>query len=38
MQLMFEFVALTALLYMAMSYPLSIVARRLETKFKQVSR
>jgi polar amino acid transport system substrate-binding protein len=38
MQLMFEFVVLTALLYMAMSYPLSIVARRLETRFKQVSR
>lgn len=38
MQLMFEFVALTALLYMAMSYPLSIVARRLETRFKQVTR
>jgi polar amino acid transport system substrate-binding protein len=38
MQLMFEFVVMTALLYMAMSYPLSIVARRLETRFKPVSR
>jgi polar amino acid transport system substrate-binding protein len=38
MQLMFEFVVLTALLYMAMSYPLSLVARRMETRFKQVSR
>jgi polar amino acid transport system substrate-binding protein len=38
MQLMFEFVALTALLYMAMSYPLSLIARRMESRFKQVSR
>ena len=37
MQLMLEFGVMTALLYMAMSYPLSIVARRLETRFKKVS-
>jgi polar amino acid transport system substrate-binding protein len=37
-QLMLEFGAMTALLYLAMSYPLSLVARRLETRFKSVSR
>lgn len=37
-QLMLEFGAMTALLYLAMSYPLSLVARRLETRFKQVNR
>ena len=37
MQLMLEFGAMTALLYMAMSYPLSIIARRLETRFKKVT-
>lgn len=36
-QLMLEFGAMTALLYLAMSYPLSLVARRLETRFKQVN-
>lgn len=35
MQLTLEFGILTALLYMAMSYPLSILARRLETRFKK---
>ena len=35
-QLMLEFGAMTALLYLAMSYPLSLVARRLETRFKRV--
>jgi polar amino acid transport system substrate-binding protein len=33
-----EFGIITALLYLAMSYPLSLVARRMETKFKPVSR
>jgi polar amino acid transport system substrate-binding protein len=37
MQLMLEFGILTALLYMAMSYPLSLVARRLETRFKKAT-
>jgi polar amino acid transport system substrate-binding protein len=37
MQLTLEFGILTALLYMAMSYPLSVVARRLETRFKKVT-
>jgi polar amino acid transport system substrate-binding protein len=37
MQLTFEFVAMTALLYLAMSYPLSLVARRMETRFKKVT-
>lgn len=36
-RLMLEFGVLTALLYLLMSYPLSLVARRMETKFKQVS-
>ena len=36
-QLMLEFGAMTALLYLAMSYPLSLVARRMETRFKQVA-
>lgn len=36
-QLMLEFGAMTALLYLAMSYPLSLVARRLETRFKHVT-
>ena len=35
-RLMLEFGALTALLYLAMSYPLSLVARRMETRFKRV--
>jgi polar amino acid transport system substrate-binding protein len=35
MQLTLEFGILTAFLYMAMSYPLSILARRLETRFKK---
>lgn len=34
--LMFEFGVLTALLYLLMSYPLSLVARRLENRFKRV--
>jgi polar amino acid transport system substrate-binding protein len=33
-RLMLEFGALTALLYLLMSYPLSLVARRAETQFK----
>lgn len=33
--LMLEFGVLTALLYLLMSYPLSLVARRLETRFKR---
>jgi polar amino acid transport system substrate-binding protein len=37
-RLMLEFGAMTALLYLAMSYPLSLVARRMENRFKQVSR
>jgi polar amino acid transport system substrate-binding protein len=36
-QLMLEFGFLTAALYMLMSYPLSLVARRLETRFKKVA-
>jgi polar amino acid transport system substrate-binding protein len=36
-QLMLEFGAMTAMLYLAMSYPLSLVARRLETRFKHVT-
>jgi polar amino acid transport system substrate-binding protein len=36
-RLMLEFGALTALLYLLMSYPLSLVARRLETRFKKAS-
>ena len=35
-RLMLEFGAMTALLYLAMSYPLSLVARRMETRFKRV--
>ncbi len=37
-RLMLEFGVMTALLYLAMSYPLSLVARRMETRFKQVAR
>jgi polar amino acid transport system substrate-binding protein len=37
-RLTLEFGIITAALYLAMSYPLSLVARRMETKFKQVSR
>ena len=37
MRLMLEFGVMTALLYLAMSYPLSLVARRMETRFKQVA-
>ena len=33
-RLMLEFGAMTALLYLVMSYPLSLVARRMETRFK----
>lgn len=36
-QLMLEFGVITALLYLVMSYPLSLVARRMETRFKQVA-
>ncbi|HVT26715.1 MAG TPA: ABC transporter substrate-binding protein/permease, partial [Lacipirellulaceae bacterium] len=36
-QMMLQLGAVTALLYLAMSYPLSLVARRMETKFKRVS-
>jgi polar amino acid transport system substrate-binding protein len=36
-RLMLEFGLMTALLYLAMSYPLSLVARRMETRFKQVA-
>ena len=36
-RLMLEFGVLTALLYLLMSYPLSLVARRMETKFKRTS-
>jgi len=36
-RLMLEFGVLTALLYLAMSYPLSLVARRMETRFKRVN-
>jgi hypothetical protein len=34
---MLEFGVLTALLYLLMSYPLSLVARRMETRFKQLA-
>ena len=34
-QLMLEFGLITALLYLVMSYPLSLVARRMETRFKR---
>jgi polar amino acid transport system substrate-binding protein len=37
-QLMLEFGLLTAALYLLMSYPLSLVARRMETRFKAVAR
>ncbi len=33
--MMLQFGAITALLYLVMSYPLSLVARRMETKFKK---
>jgi polar amino acid transport system substrate-binding protein len=36
-RLMLEFGVLTALLYLLMSYPLSLVARRMETRFKQLA-
>jgi polar amino acid transport system substrate-binding protein len=36
-QYMIEFGALTAILYMLMSYPLSLLARRAETQFKRVA-
>ncbi len=36
-RLMLEFGLMTALLYLLMSYPLSLVARRMETRFKQVN-
>ena len=36
-RLMVEFGVLTALLYLAMSYPLSLAARRAETRFKAVN-
>jgi polar amino acid transport system substrate-binding protein len=36
-RLMLEFGVLTALLYLAMSYPLSLVARRMENRFKRVN-
>ncbi len=36
-RLMLEFGVMTALLYLAMSYPLSLVARRMETRFKNVT-
>jgi polar amino acid transport system substrate-binding protein len=36
-RLMLEFGAMTALLYLAMSYPLSLVARRMETRFKKAN-
>jgi ABC-type amino acid transport system permease subunit len=35
-RLMLEFGLMAAGLYLAMSYPLSLVARRMETRFKQV--
>jgi polar amino acid transport system substrate-binding protein len=35
-RLMLEFGLMTALLYLAMSYPLSLLARRMETRFKAV--
>ena len=37
-RLMLEFGLMTAALYLLMSYPLSLVARRMETRFKQVAR
>jgi polar amino acid transport system substrate-binding protein len=37
-RLTLEFGVITAALYLAMSYPLSLVARRMETRFKQVAR
>ncbi len=37
-RLTLEFGIITASLYLAMSYPLSIIARRMETKFKPVAR
>lgn len=36
-RLMLEFGLLTALLYLAMSYPLSLMARRMETRFKRIA-
>jgi polar amino acid transport system substrate-binding protein len=36
-QLMLEFGMITALLYLVMSYPLSLVARRMETQFKRAT-
>lgn len=36
-RLMLEFGLMTALLYLLMSYPLSLIARRAETRFKAVS-
>jgi polar amino acid transport system substrate-binding protein len=36
-QLMLEFGVITALLYLVMSYPLSLVARRMETQFKKAT-
>jgi polar amino acid transport system substrate-binding protein len=36
-RLMLEFGVMTALLYLAMSYPLSLVARRLEMRYKHVN-
>jgi polar amino acid transport system substrate-binding protein len=36
-QLMLEFGLITALLYLVMSYPLSLVARRMETQFKKAT-
>jgi polar amino acid transport system substrate-binding protein len=36
-RLMLEFGLMTALLYLLMSYPLSLVARRMETQFKKVT-
>lgn len=36
-QLMLQFGLITALLYLVMSYPLSLVARRMETQFKKAT-
>ncbi|HJQ80950.1 MAG TPA: ABC transporter permease subunit [Lacipirellulaceae bacterium] len=36
-RLMLEFGLMTALLYLLMSYPLSLIARRMETQFKKVT-
>jgi polar amino acid transport system substrate-binding protein len=36
-KLMLEFGLITALLYLVMSYPLSLVARRMETQFKKAT-